>query len=1293
MAEVTEEKKRISELPETTDFTGLYTIGSKSVGDEQQSFKVSLEGVKNATNAANTAAINATAAASNANAKAALAEEKATLAATKAAAADSAATAASAAASAANTAAGSATSAAEEAEDAASAASAAADRVDEVIETANADHEQAATDHETAVADHEQAEADHEKIERKSDKDGYTPSQRVGSADDVVLGEREWSEEEIPFRRSGCPYERGNAVVRGAKGRSMAWNQLVTNGDFSQGTTGWTAYQCSIAASGGILTGTVTTKSNGIQIYRTNFNHPVNHYYYCNIVVKSSRATTISVGLVGSLMVIPDTAIGADTWAPLSGIIKATTAPVELSIYLSKTNALEVGDAVSVRSINFIDLTLLYGAGKEPTSVAEFVRTFPNLYYPHNAGKLIHNAANRIESVGRNVWDEEWESGTLNNTTGEEASSTTDIRSKNYIPVIAEEYYYFKSEAQVQAYGYDASHNFIGRIYETAYNLANTKIQIPAGYSYIRLRIVATTYNHDICVNRSDFRNGLYTPYEKSVATIRFDAFKVKDANGNVLTVNGLKSAGTVFDEIDIVRRKYIKRVGTADMGTLTFAYNSSNMFATPRQDGMKSSANALCTKYTIYGTSAVNMPNGYFAIGDRVLSINDTSKSASDIDGQGHASFLDDVMLNYELATPVEYDLVDDINGYYKATSLGTEASAPLTDATGNPISLPFTGELGYGQNIGEQMDDKTGQNDYAPALVAGSADGLLGVSKAQEFTFAAVPEGTGNGAARIGKVKGNSLAWNQLVVNGNFAQGVLYWSPKNGTFTANDGILTYTVVTPDNGPSITKTNFPDIANHKYLFAAELNYSANPADANTGFLGIGGYYGVNWPTNNIVPNSWFKVAGIVTSTGVSPYKELRVYFRTNNLSAGATIQIKNVVAFDLTLMFGAGKEPSTVAEFEALYPELYYPQNDGTIINNDADTLVTDGFNQWDEEAQVGNLSTTDGSEITDTMNIRSGYMPAIPGAAYYVNSPKTLRFWWYDSNKSSISGGTATVGSTQVAPSNARYFRFGTTNAYGPTYQNDICISRSDPARNGQFEHHWRRTLPLALTSLRGRLNGTGERVAIFPDGMKRAGDAYDEVYGNIAIKRVGSVDLGTLTWGKVDVPDSFSYFRAGIISKRAISGVGNSNLVCSKYCTITRRTYASILDKSIMEPGGNTAQQNIAVRDSAYSDAATFVAAMNGVMLNYELATPEIYILDEPIPSGFAVGAGGTMRALPDAIDGTPTAPFSAEIAFPRDNYGITSKNSTVALLEALKTAGKIASYTIGYDANGDMTFNIT
>ena len=74
------------------------------------------------------------------------------------------------------------------------------------------------------------------------------------------------------------------------------------------------------------------------------------------------------------------------------------------------------------------------------------------------------------------------------------------------------------------------------------------------------------------------------------------------------------------------------------------------------------------------------------------------------------------------------------------------------------------------------------------------------------------------------------------------------------------------------------------------------------------------------------------------------------------------------------------------------------------------------------------------------------------------------------------------------------------------------------------------WESTTNIPVTSLKGRLNGTGSSVVVFPDGMKSARNVYDEIKvenGVIkAIKRIGKINLGELIWTYKQVSASYPY-----------------------------------------------------------------------------------------------------------------------------------------------------------------------
>ena len=126
-------------------------------------------------------------------------------------------------------------------------------------------------------------------------------------------------------------------------------------------------------------------------------------------------------------------------------------------------------------------------------------------------------------------------------------------------------------------------------------------------------------------------------------------------------------------------------------------------------------------------------------------------------------------------------------------------------------------------------------------------------------------------------------------------------------------------------------------------------------------------------------------------------------------------------------------------------------------------------------------------------------------------------------------------------------------------------------------------------------------------FPDGMRSAGSAYDEITSEKAVTRIGSVDLGSLNW-TYDTQNNY-FTTTGITSRKP----GFNALICAKYTTASLPSTSALPDNQIV---GDMGSITIYIRDSNYTDAATFKAAMSGVMLYYELATPTENAIDPPI-----------------------------------------------------------------------------
>lgn len=193
------------------------------------------------------------------------------------------------------------------------------------------------------------------------------------------------------------------------------------------------------------------------------------------------------------------------------------------------------------------------------------------------SGNEMHSMkAVRIETIGFNQWDEEWENGSFDITTGENIVST-QIRCKNLIRVLPNTYYSLSIGniyMGIWAMFYDENNNILSpvninsfvagkclyvspadnrNIFVTPANAAWMKFYLPAEYG--------TSYNNDICINlsHSGVRNGECHPYKRSI----FELPEVLN-----YFPEGMNSVGEVYDEINsenAIQRCGIRRYTNGD--------------------------------------------------------------------------------------------------------------------------------------------------------------------------------------------------------------------------------------------------------------------------------------------------------------------------------------------------------------------------------------------------------------------------------------------------------------------------------------------------------------------------------------------------------------------------------------------------------------------------------------------------------------------------------------------------------------------------------------------------------
>ena len=343
-------------------------------------------------------------------------------------------------------------------------------------------------------------------------------------------------------------------------------------------------------------------------------------------------------------------------------------------------------------------------------------------------------------------------------------------------------------------------------------------------------------------------------------------------------------------------------------------------------------------------------------------------------------------------------------------------------------------------------------------------------------------------------------------------------------------------------------------------------------------------------------------------------------------------------------------------------------------------------GFNQWDEEWEVGGINDSTGNNSVTSNQIRSkNYIPLVPNATYYayVGSNVAIRMFFYDTDKNFIeyvNGGNAII----TIPTNARFMRFRTYQAYGTIYNHDICINLSDPSRNGQYEPYDPHSYPLdSSLTLRGVPKLVTDHIEF--DGDKYRADGTLE-------RRYGIVDLGTLNWSRSgDSPTDGNLF----VTSNLLSSNGNTNYICAKYTNSHITSPRNIPNNSC---GNSSANKALYIRDDTYTDAASFKTAMSGVYLVYELATPtteqaqpyqspmlvgqtEEYVSESVVPVGhdsrYYEDITGKVNNLPSDFS-TLIAPvektFTATRNYTAGSYLIVN-NQLYKVTSAISTGGTI------------------
>ena len=567
--------------------------------------------------------------------------------------------------------------------------------------------------------------------------------------------------------------------------------------------------------------------------------------------------------------------------------------------------------------------------------------------------------------------------------------------------------------------------------------------------------------------------------------------------------------------------------------------------------------------------------------------------------------------------------------NASEKLTTYDTNAEQHTTDYNRNAeVKLEA-----YNQNHTEKVAE---YNQNAAALqtevdrLRGECDTLAAENRKQENrisalmklnkgqTYDILPE-DGEAASRtapsgakyvsVDNVGGKSIVWNQLfnVHENKTSDGLkLVSDGQTITMSGNSGSNEWMSIISGIG-EFTGLN---AKNHRYLYTVFVVENSSTEQINFGYLNRGF-------VANIPANYTGKVNFVCTVTNPDAGRSIGF----SRLQPNTDYNVRAVVsAFALTLMFGAGNEP-TAEQFEAMFPAESYPYNTGEIISSTTANVELEGKNMWDDTDPAFTKVLTKAGFTFDGTVWKSELID-------YIATPIKIE-----------KGTTFSYGIKAPEGVNARFkFAMDSGNLIYRPHESD-----------GSWKHHsvylpddvhtiyvdYTQRGPCEIKNIQLE-RGTSETAYSphtkqsittgFPE-LHSAGTAHDEIDmdGGQVIRNVYTVKIETLPWQK----NADNRFVANLPVKAKANGTLNNknNELCNTYESKTmNELFAG--EKGIATH--STTGEKVWIYDNAYETPEQLITSLSGAVLQYELATPttEPVTIPEALQEWLPVEPGGTV-----------------------------------------------------------------
>ena len=427
------------------------------------------------------------------------------------------------------------------------------------------------------------------------------------------------------------------ALVESIVGKSRAWNQMIGTNYSARGSTTITI------DSDGYFCLSVENWTSGTCGISFAINFDKTHSYLTQIHCKdyglTEQQVTCRLQSNGSSTM-------CDGWQSTGGtgvdIVVPNDDSTIVRIYFTPQSTSEtLKFKILIR-----DLTPIFPEGV-PSTVAECVQKCPDiLKYDSYGSSIVDTTVEGVRSISPNMFD------TANAVSdsrwiGSGYEAYNGITRSELIKCTVGTRYYFNAVASAisAVYWYDANGAYVNR---NDFSQGSGSAVAPVGA-------------YQFGVNTP-------TPNACTVSTIDLEWKYMPHILGSLtLPSVTLRSAGTVADTdelnvevlvdgVKVNRRRQTRKIGHIDLGTPDWTYSDQGYFHAP-VSGMIARAydyadGLLCAEYTLTPVTTSLLPDmslRYYG-GDARIIIKNTSKNGSDL-VDGHASWLEGVILNYELA------------------------------------------------------------------------------------------------------------------------------------------------------------------------------------------------------------------------------------------------------------------------------------------------------------------------------------------------------------------------------------------------------------------------------------------------------------------------------------------------------------------------------------------------------------------------------------------------------------------------------------------------------------------